>query len=401
MFRNITLLNTEKSGSSVRDILNNAYAVHVRNLHYMGIKAMSGEGEPLKQPSPVDFPNSVEEVLSTLSKLPNLEKVTVQFASAETADEDEDIYVDSFYNFDEPEDDEQVLEAERTEAFRSLMERSYRALSCNPKATIKHLELKNVIAKKCSAWQLEGFRILLQGLTSFNISLRGGDNGAGWKVNKLEGYLEFVSELDAYFFRYLSHVKHFKFAATHDGPPGIEGGMNNTALPLLRQYMPQLQSLSLEYVFISGDLTAFITSHSDTLESIWLNQCYSDTEWPETNTITWGAFFSSIAAKDMKALSVFDVAPSDLERLCPTGEKHYRHQEAVRAQELREKFPARRMFDYKHLDDKYGMVFDSEEKAFERFENGSDHSGWRQLCRIVERNSGLEPCMCRDDAHWR
>lgn len=177
--------------------------------------------------------------------------------------------------------------------------------------------------------------------------------------------------------------------------------MNNTALPLLGQYMPQLQSLSLEYVFISSDLAAFITSHSDTLESIWLNQCYSDTEWPETNTITWGAFFSSIATKDMKALSVFDVAPSDLERLYPRDEKHYRHQEAVRAQELRERFPARRMFDYKHLDDKYGMVFDSEEKAFERFENGSDHLGWGQLCRIADRNSGLEPCMCGDDAHWR
>jgi len=46
------------------------------------------------------------------------------------------------------------------------------------------------------------------------------------------------------------------------------------------------------------------------------------------------------------------------------------------------------MYDYKHLDDKYGMVFDSEEMAFERFENGSDHAAWQKLCKVIERNVG-------------
>ncbi|KAF2112233.1 hypothetical protein BDV96DRAFT_460731, partial [Lophiotrema nucula] len=151
-------------------------------------------------------------------------------------------------------------------AFWSLIEQSYRALSRNSASSIKHLELKNVVAKKCSAWQLADFHTVLQGLSSFTISLRGGDNGAGWQINMVVGYLDFVSELNVYFFRHLSNVKHFSFAATGDGPPGIAGGLNNAALPLLEPHMPQLQSLSLDYIFISEDLSAFITAHSNTLE---------------------------------------------------------------------------------------------------------------------------------------
>jgi hypothetical protein len=33
------------------------------------------------------------------------------------------------------------------------------------------------------------------------------------------------------------------------------------------------------------------------------------------------------------------------------------------------------MFDYKHLDGKYGMVFDRVDQALDSFEAGSDHKG--------------------------
>ncbi|KAF2847924.1 hypothetical protein T440DRAFT_352362, partial [Plenodomus tracheiphilus IPT5] len=216
----------------------------------------------------ITYGTTPSQDLLNLSRLPNLKQVTVQFACAKTADEDEDIYRSSYGIFKELETDEQVLESEKMFAFRSLMERSYRALSHTLAGSIKHLELKNVVAKKCSAWKLTEFHSMLQGLSSFTISVRGGDNGSGWQINPVKGYLNFISELDDTFFRHLSNVKHFKFAATRDAPPGIEGGMNNAALPLLGHHMPQLESLSLEHIFISGNLSAFIIAHCRTLESV-------------------------------------------------------------------------------------------------------------------------------------
>lgn len=376
-FRDIVLLNDEKSGSSVSTILCSADARHVKTLHYVGIKPMSDEGEPLEGPSPDDFPDSVDSVLSSLSNFPDLDKVTIQFACDKTWEEDHSNYQASYYLYEEPEDMQMVREAENDEALRSLMKRSYAALSRNTAIDFKHLELKNVVAKQCSAWWLEGFRALLGGLESFTINLRGGENGAGWQINKLEGYLDFVSQLDTYFFKHLSNIKDFSFAATVDGP--AEG------LPLLVQHMPKLRSLSLEYVFITGDLAAFIAAHGETLETIAFTNCYS--MWPENDYITWGDFFFGVAAKKPKALLEFRISTSDVEQWNPGVETSWRHDGEKRIQRLRERFSCRRMFDYKHLDGKYGMVFDSLDRAADRFEAGSDHRGWTQVCELMETNA--------------
>jgi hypothetical protein len=148
--------------------------------------------------------------------------------------------------------------------------------------------------------------------------------------------------------------------------------------------MPQLRNLHLEYAFISGDLAAFVGAHSSTLETVRLNHCYSG--WGSEDGVCWGDFFRSIASHNIGTLKNFDVGASDLERLEITEKDDYYYDMTVKSEELREQFPERRMYDYKHLDDKTGMVFDSEENAFERFESGSDHAGWQQLCKVIGRN---------------
>jgi hypothetical protein len=391
LLNTITLLNEENHGSSVLTVVNSAHAQYVRHVHYIGIMEIpdgmdTGEDSLVEPPAPDHLPDSVETVLSNLDKLPKLERVVVEFRCAKIAEDNEDIHQNSFYHFDQLEEDRLVLQSEKTVAYRSLMERSYRALARNTASTIKNIEFKNVVAKRCSAWNLSEFQALLGGLTSFTISLRGGDNGAGWQINMLEGYLDFVSHLDAYLFEHLSHTEHFSFAATGDGPPGIEGGLNNTALPLFGQHMPRLKSLSMEHVFISKNLAAFITAHGETLESVRLADCYSG--WDNEDEITWGKFFLRIASVDMKSLCLFDIAPTDFERLQHTGKDDYYYHRTMRAQELREQFPERRMLDYKFLDNKYGMVFDNEDQVFERFETGTDHTGWEQLWKVIKKNMG-------------
>jgi hypothetical protein len=121
LFKRITLLNETKSGSSVLTILNSAYAEHVRNVHYIGIMAMPESPNcrdgPVEGPSQDHFPEPVERVLSSLTRLPNLERVTVQFACAKTAAEDEEIYRYNYDIYGELETDEQVWKQKRQSHF--------------------------------------------------------------------------------------------------------------------------------------------------------------------------------------------------------------------------------------------------------------------------------------------
>ncbi|KAJ8119075.1 hypothetical protein OPT61_g75 [Boeremia exigua] len=396
LLKDITLLNDEKSGSSVSSILNSPYAEHVRTLHYIGIMPMAPDPslekeEPIRQPSPEDLPESTEHVLSNLAKFVNLEQLIVEFRCGKTEEEDKEIYRDTYDIYKELEGHEKVLEAEKTDAFRSLNKRTYDAITQNSPSTIQSLELRNVVVELCSTWDSPAFKELLEDLSAFSISLRGGDNGAGWQINRVQAYINFVERFHTLFFEHMSNLKHLRISATTDGPPGLDGGMNNAALQLREDNLPNLETLELEYVFISKDLAAFIVAHASSLTTVRLRHCYSgldENNCAEEVAISWGEFFTIIASANLSRLRVFEVGPSDLETKQPSAPSEYGHDQAVRAKELREKFPGRRMLDYKTVDDKYGMLFDGE--GFDHFEEGTDHAGWERLCEVLKQGSGLD-----------
>ena len=393
LFKDITLLNEGKNGASVLATLKGPYGEHVRSIHYIGIMAMAESpderDEPPTKPAPEHLPDSVEHVLSNLAKFPNLERVIVEFRCAKTAEEDNSIHQSSYDIFEELEDSAQVLEAEENDAFRALIKRSYDAVARNSVGTIRSLEMRNTVAKECSTWWSQEFHALLGALTDFTISLRGGDNGAGWRVNMVPAYLGFIRDLTSLFFRHLNKVKRFRFAATDDGPPGIDDGMNNTRLELGEDNMNALEILELEQVFISRELATFISSHSSSLKSVRLVKCYSGAD--EDDAITWADFFSTITEETTSRIGIQDfiIGISDLEmtQSHDLAAGAYTHDQSVQAKELREQYPGRRMFDYKIIDDKYGMLFDSEGLAFDRFQDGTDHEGWEQLCAMLKKSS--------------
>jgi hypothetical protein len=77
------------------------------------------------------------------------------------------------------------------------------------------------------------------------ISLRGGDNGVGWQINKVPAYLTFVESLDSFFFKHLLQTIIFRSSATIHGPPGLPGGLNKAGLPLKHDQLPNLRRLKL------------------------------------------------------------------------------------------------------------------------------------------------------------
>ncbi|KAH6632926.1 hypothetical protein C7974DRAFT_333760, partial [Boeremia exigua] len=206
--------------------------------------------------------------LLSLSRFPNLECVIVEFRCSRAKEKEEEIYSQTYDIFEELEEPQMTLGIEEADAFRSLTKRTYDAIAQNPPYTIKSLELRNVVAKRCSAWETSAFRALLEGLSAFKISLRGGDNGAGWRINKVAAYLSFVGSLDTIFLGFANNLKHLSISATTDGPPGLAEGMNNVELPLKEDILKNLEILELEHVFISKDLAAFIVAHGSSLNTI-------------------------------------------------------------------------------------------------------------------------------------
>jgi hypothetical protein len=155
IFRDLVLLNDERSGSSVRAIFEGSLAKLVHSVHYIGVMEMPSKDrmENAPEPSPEDLPLTVEQVLCSLSRLPNLERTVVEFRSAKDAVEDESIYQGRYDHFEELESYEEALGSEKRDAYRSLMPRSYDALTRNPASTIRNLELRNITLKRCSSWE--------------------------------------------------------------------------------------------------------------------------------------------------------------------------------------------------------------------------------------------------------
>jgi hypothetical protein len=185
----------------------------------------------------------VEEVLSNLTRLPNLERVTVQFSWTKYPSTDEEMHGDD-YNWTE-----QLKALDPNAEIRVLALQSYEALARNSPSCIKSLELRNVLTQECTAWSTTAFQKLLKELSYFSISIRGGDNGVGWKINTAPGYFEFMAELDPCFFEHLQNVTYFSFSATDDGPTAVQGDAGISALRLRETHMPQLRTLKLNLVF--------------------------------------------------------------------------------------------------------------------------------------------------------
>jgi hypothetical protein len=92
ILKDLVLLNEERSGSSVLVILESSLGKLVHSVHYIGVMPSEDCVGTAPEPSAEDFPSTVELVLSSLNRLPNLERNVVEFRCAKDAIEDERIY---------------------------------------------------------------------------------------------------------------------------------------------------------------------------------------------------------------------------------------------------------------------------------------------------------------------
>jgi len=320
LFQSIVLRNYEKNASSVQLLANSQYRGYVEELHYIAAgectddnedswKYWTGEtrgkfGNPAAVTSPEKvFPDVVHTVLSDLTCFPHLKTLSIEFP-VNFKRGDWSVY---WAMFDEEETQDEVQTAEENEGWRALMAKTFDALSLNGKPSIKALEIRKLYPLEVSTFRSEAFHDFLGTLDRFDLSLFGGNNGAGWGINCPDGYLEFVSKLDAYFFDHLTNVTEFRLRADATGPLGDQ----HADAVLLWYQMPMLKSVFLENIFVGQELIQFLAGNSKTLESISLHDCFGFINGEAENGIFWEQLFTALADAEPEKLRQLEVFPLD------------------------------------------------------------------------------------------
>jgi hypothetical protein len=398
IFTALSFTNTTKSSSSIHLISSRPAAKFVKTLTFTGtapgdIDSGSTDSDSDTQVSPFRdieaiFPADLGNVLGNLHLFPNLECLSIGFEFHL----DWEHWEDSFYIFQDEESSEQIAEAENTEAWRALMAKTYSSLSRN-KHPIKGLEIRDIVAKEVSTFSSPDFHDFLGRVESFKLSIRGDDNGAGWHINTLEGYTEFVDKLDEFFFEHLKAAAEFCLAATDLGPLGQEGHFQ-APVPLNDSQMPRLQVVKLEYVFLCRELMDFLVGHAQTLENLVLQNCAGEVRWSE-NPVYWYEIFEAVVAAKPEKLRKLEILPRTLEfdaervgefgDLEDLGEEEYKTlvEETVKANQGHYE---ERLWAYGTLDDKYGMLFEDDDSVARSFHEGKDQRGYDELMRVVGAN---------------
>lgn len=410
IFRNIKLRNDEKSGASVAALLKSPYGDLVKEIYFLGnippgmadphddnddheplpegFHDVSDEASEEEEESvTVTLPPVVDNLLSDLDQFSHLESLSIGFTYPYES------------TFDEYYDAEDIMDNENPEAaraFKALITTTYKTLLRNKVAQLRGVEIRKFVWTFTEPYESDAFHEFLSHVKHFSLSVRGGDNGAGWCVNTCDGYLECVEKFDELFFNHLASATSMILQASDQGPIGLEG-LRHARLALEAQQMPLLKSLRLEFIFICQELADFIASHADTLERLTLHDCNSSVNGLQENEpFYWSHFFNSLHDADLKHLSHLEIQPYNAPLTFDEAmDRNYNRvpkerKEPDNVQQIRQVISTdkkRRVFGYATLDSKYGACDEDDEENQAAFERGEDQVAFDRLMVHVNANA--------------
>ncbi|EGE77800.1 hypothetical protein BDDG_00737 [Blastomyces dermatitidis ATCC 18188] len=441
-FEKLVLQNNETSASSILRCMTNAarnYILFTKELWFTDTRAMKlamedeyfanghrknnsnkDDENEINIPELCRLPTSAAEILSSLSRFPNLNHLLIHWRF-----HDSDWYIEQYAIGGETEDDNGAAEWEEQSPWRALMRDVYNAVSKNvvditasspPQAgllqsppmppILKSLEIKNSPMHPVSSYLSPTFHHFLSTLHSFKLSLMTADNIGHYAINTCFQYQDFTSKLDTYFLNHLSIATSLHIAA-RDGPLGSEdSGPAYCPLSLpLTQRLPALKRLVLDTCFITAPSTIdFFVRHARSLEHVKFFRCFSDDVGN-----TWCKLFEALARAGPERLVEFCVEPAKVKfKEASWRRNEGTEREAGRCEALLlggdedeeerggrcvvgERRGAagrrgRRAFCYGYIDDKYGFVAEIPPINREMLLRGEDQRAYDALMEIVERN---------------
>ncbi len=326
------------------------------------------------------LPQAATELLGG-KHMPNLHTLAVHF----DFDWDYDIIA-----FEQGENLENVEWAEETLVWRSMMNETWTALAANQ--TARQLTVKQFVPKWATTFATTKFQEFLGRLESASISVLGLENGAGWNVNTMDGYVQFLCGLGDVLFKHMRELKHLSLEAADEGPIGLDG-FRQIPLPLRGSDMPVLQSLKLRNCFVGPELITFIKGHAKMLKSLELEDCVSggDAFDMAENAMHWYEFFRNVR-ETKPILSNFVIrGKAPLTSKEQFGEsdpgEDINADNILEIRRMLENDKNRKVFCYADIDSKYGMFFRCEEENIEAFERGDDQIEYDKLMKLVNKNA--------------
>ena len=392
VFKDIHFRNTRGSSAAVIALASSEHCKHVKTLDltytlpYIKDESEEDDVDDETEEEDDDDLESVCTILSDLGRFPHLERFSLECRLDEEFDKQEELGI--FYMFEDDENTSQATEAEMNVPWRAQMELVYTGLAQNTRSPIKLLEIRNLMPREVTVWSTPAFRSFLGKLEGFKLSLMGGDNGAGWCFNKLDGYAAFTRKLSHFFFDNLTNVTEFTFKPDETGLVGLVGD-NNCDLSLHAKQMPSLKTLLLENIFICREFVEFLVGHADTLERVLLHNCFADLSGYSETWINWERLFTAWADSNPQALQHVEILPFDNIFENEYGDDYevgYR-EELTRTRKMLEEDPNRRHFEYKDLNNKYGTVFRDDHETRRNFFVGDDQQAYDRLMNIMKRNN--------------
>ncbi|OAX79468.1 hypothetical protein ACJ72_06212 [Emergomyces africanus] len=434
-FKNLVLQNSETSASSILRCTANTSRGYIRftkELCFTDTRAMAlameddhpGDSssdedrkDDISMPELCQLPTSAVEILSNLSRFPNLERLLIHWRFPDSY-----WYIEQYAIEGDTEDGNGVVEREEQIPWRALMRDVYNAVSKNvvdiniaspspgsslsspPQVpTLKSLEITNIPMNPVSTYFSPTFHNFLSSLRSFKLNLMTCDDIGNYGINTCFQYQMFAHKLDEYFFNHLSSATSLHISAWGAplGSPDSGPAYSPLSLPQARG-LPVLKRLVLEYCFITDPtLIGFLVAHARSLERVKFVKCFSDTDGN-----TWCKLFEALARARPERLVEFCVEPAKVKFKEPSWRINEENErEAARCQALldgdgdeREGEWAvgegggvagrrgRRAFRYGYIDDKYGFVSQVPENNREMFLRGEDQRAYDALMEIVERN---------------
>ncbi|KAJ1565906.1 hypothetical protein HK405_011372 [Cladochytrium tenue] len=297
-----------------------------------------------------------------------------------------------------------AAKAEGKFRWRRLMARVWREIAANTK--VRSLEIVKLPPNITTAWADAAWSTFVGNLERLTIGLWAGDNGAGWRSNTTEGYLQFLDEhLATFFFDNARGLQYLEIIAHQYDPFGGLFFWNATQSAFGNSNMPQLKELRMHDCVIVAALLDFLSSHAKVLKKLHLVDCMATTFrgslrvnpltraalFKGRNPLTWADFFKGMYKIRNSVLSDLVV---DFKRdptyddFGPMSDYDTPVDEDPRVLQARQKLSGDKtlkLFPYYYRDDKYGTMYEDTIRMLQRFESREDQIAYDRLVSRVKR----------------
>ena len=143
------------------------------------------------------LPPEVEEALTNLSSLPNLEALHITFEVPFD-------WTELFYSEmdKEPLTSKDIIDAERTQDWRAMMASVYESIAINAGDSVKELTIHHFVLTEVSTFSTPVWHRFLKQLRKFQLNMPGGDthDGSGWELVAWNKYPPLTAKFDQFFF---------------------------------------------------------------------------------------------------------------------------------------------------------------------------------------------------------